>query len=204
MQSSAVWLPGTTLHLHRVNWGSDYADVVNWTDQSMKDNYFAGLDSTDFIMPDNLPYTYIRPGQPIDLGIRFNVVQNFNYIVVDNPILPPGNIETTYEGDFHRKYYYFITASEYLAPDTTRIVVQLDTWTTYYDTTVFGQAFVTRGHLGIANSNATTDPASLRRYQSANEGLDVGSVLAPVAQDAWNLYADQSNCAVTLELGPIS
>ncbi|KAA5613155.1 hypothetical protein F3H11_35180, partial [Pseudomonas aeruginosa] len=104
----------------------------------------------------------------------FNKVNRYNYLMVDNPPM---------EGDTTRRLYYFITGIEYLTPQTTRIRLQLDVWTTYAPTTKWGRSYIERGHLGIANGNATTDPKSLREYQSVPEDLDVGDTLAVSHQD---------------------
>ena len=180
MYVTRPWIPGSTLRLVKVNWDSGYRDVIEWNDQDEKDIYFSGLSRTDTYLPDG-PFTHIRPNESIDLNMQFNDVLEYNYIIVENPT-QPGTQEQK------RKYYYFITSAQYLAPDTTKITVQLDVWTTFVDTTTFGQSFVERGHIGIANQNATLEPSSLRRYQSIPEGLDIGDQLVSYMGDAKNLF----------------
>ena len=178
MISSQIWPNNSSLRLVKVNWDSSYTDVVNWESQADKDNYFNSLSADETIQPGN-PYTHLRPFQPIDIALEFNKVNNYNYLIVDNP---------EQADDIPRKYYYFITSAQFLAPLTTRVTLQLDVWTTYIDSTEFGYSFVQRSHLGIANEASTLSPESLRRYQSLPEGIDIGDVLAPISNHAKNLF----------------
>lgn len=180
MQTIRAWVPGTTIRLVTVNWDQQYRDVVEWESDAQRDQWFDDLPSTEYTQPQET-YTYLRPFQPIDIGMPFNTVLDHNYIMVDNPPV---------DGDTKRRLYYFITSVEYLTPQTTRIRLQLDVWTTFSPTTRWGRSFVDRGHLGLANSNATSDPQSLREYQTVPEDLDVGDVLATSYQQAWPLFND--------------
>ena len=181
MQVTRAWVPGTIIKLVKVTWDNQYRDVVEWDSISARDQYFDKLPADEFTQPED-KYTYLRPFEPVDIGLPYNKVMQHNYIVVDNP---------PQEGDTRRRLYYFISGVEYLAPQTTRVQVQLDVWTTFAPTTTWGQSFVERGHLGLANSNATYSPESLREYQTASEDIDVGNVLAPSKQWAWNLFAEK-------------
>jgi hypothetical protein len=99
------------------------------------------------------------------LDVPFHVAQNYNYLRAFNPAQP-------ITGDNDRAFYYFITGVEYVAPNTTRIMVQLDIWQTFIYTTVFGNCYIERGHVGIANENSFTDYG--REFLTVPEGLDVG------------------------------
>lgn len=178
MQVTRAWVPGTKIRLVKVPWDAQYRDVVEWDTLESRDEWFDSLPSESYTQPKDT-YTYLRPFEPVDIGLPYNTVMSHNYIVVDNP---------PQEGDKQRKLYYFIVGVQYLAPKTTRVQVQLDVWTTFSPTTVWGQSFVERGHLGIVNENATWYPSSFREYQQVSEDIDVGNVLATSKQWAWNLF----------------
>lgn len=178
-QMIRAWIPGTRIRLVSVPWDAQYRDVVEWGSVAARDQWFDNLTGDGFEQPADT-YTYLRPFDPVDIGMPFNKVNRYNYLMVDNPPM---------EGDTTRRLYYFITGIEYLTPQTTRIRLQLDVWTTYAPTTKWGRSYIERGHLGIANGNATTDPKSLREYQSVPEDLDVGDTLAVSHQDVWGLFA---------------
>lgn len=178
-QTVRSWIPGTKIRLVSVPWDSQYRDVVEWDSAAARDAWFDSLAGDRFEQPADT-YTYLRPFEPIDIGLPFNRVNRYNYIVVDNPPM---------EGDTTRRLYYFLTGIEYLTPQTTRVRLQLDVWTTYAATTTWGRSYLDRGHLGIANENATDSPESLREYQSVPEDIDVGDTLAVSSQHVWGLFA---------------
>ena len=178
-QMIRAWIPGTRIRLVSVPWDAQYRDVVEWGTIQKRDAWFDNLTGDGFEQPSET-YTYLRPFEPVDIGIPFNRVNRYNYLVVTNPPV---------EGDTTRRLYYFVTGIEYLTPQTTRVRLQLDVWTTYSITTKWGRGYIERGHLGIANENATTDPASLRDYQTVPEDLDVGDALAVSHQNVWGLFA---------------
>ena len=159
----AVWTAGTTVRLCNVRWNSDYRDIVKWRDRGARDVYFANLASRS-ITVNNVQQA--RFGYPIQLDIPFNQASRYNYIVVTNPTQPIAQ-------DFQKTFYYFISSVEYVAPNTTRIMVQLDVWQTFGDTVQFGNAYVERGHIGIAASkDADTSQETIVINQP--EGLDIG------------------------------
>lgn len=159
----AVWGAGTTVSLHNVPWNSDYRDVVRF------DNYGA-LNS--YLVNNSGPYTTItgathaRFGRPITIDLPFNSVHKYNYLRASNPIQPIA-------GDVQRDFYYFITHVEYVAPNTTRIHVQLDVWQTWVYSVVLGNCFIEQGHIGIANYKAFDDYG--RSYLTVPEGFDLGN-----------------------------
>lgn len=160
----ANWTPGTLLRLVSVPWGSDYRDVVAFGSSEARRDYLTNGAGPTIELPDSV---YGKPGEGVRVPVPFNVVSEYNYIQVHNPAQPvPGD-------DYSKSYYYFITGVEYIAPNTTLIAVQLDVWQTYIAQVEFGNAFIERGHIGIANQNAMMD--SGQRYLVEPEGLDIGA-----------------------------
>lgn len=156
----AVWTPGTKVDLVSVPWNNDFRDVLK-----------PGFDLNGFI--DSLrpagisidKMTYIRPNKPIRIDIPFNRAIRYNYIRVTNPAQP-------IQSDVQKTFYYFILDANYIAPGTTELILQIDTWSTFINDVSFGNCYVERGHIGIANENQMQNYG--RDYLNVPEGLDTG------------------------------
>lgn len=164
-----IWSENTILQICNVPWDSSYRDVWLAKSKNERDTYFEGLKETSY----NIQLTaqkIVKPFQPIRIDIPFGTAINFNYVHVHNPIVAIPNQDD--ESSIIADYYYFIDDVTYIAPNTTQLNIHLDVWTTYaYDTT-FKQAYVERGHAGIAADCAT---GYHRLYCDINEGLEIGN-----------------------------
>lgn len=183
------WPAESRVTLCRVTWDSSYKDVVAFADQEARDNYFASLNS-DALTLDN--YSYLKPNEPIMLGLPYSAAYTYNYCVVENPAQPvPGEVTPP-------KLYYFITSVAMVNPSTTAITLQLDVFQTYLFNFRISQAFVVRGHAAIqascnvANSNA---PYTWRRYCSVPESLDIGNEYNITDVQVLNLSLNRSEGA---------
>ena len=167
------WTPGTVAQLSNVPWDAMYRDVACFgngedvpSDMAMLDAYLASKSGPQFTFD---KMTYAKPGHPVRIPLPFNAAMNFNYLRVSNPMQPIG-------GDVLKSYYYFINNVRYLAPNTTELDIQLDVWTTFVNQVQVYNAFVERGHVGIAQQNGFDKYG--REFLIAPEGLDVGSEYA--------------------------
>lgn len=164
----SVWTPNTTIQLCNVPWDSSYRDIVKFADANTRDDYFASITQSSINLSGCV---YLRYGRGVRVNVSFSQCNQCNYLVVKNPIQPvPG-----YDG-FPRvpdTFYYFVSDITYIAPNTTELMVQLDVWQTYYQRISFGMCYIERGHIGIANENATPENAS--RYLIEPEGLEIGA-----------------------------
>jgi hypothetical protein len=167
----SVWTAGTRLDLVNVNWNNDYRDVVRFADRQTLNNYIDNLASAG-IEINNL--TYAKPGQDIYIGQPYNKVNRYNYLRASNPLMPIA-------GDIQKDFYYFILECEYVNPTTTRIKVQLDVWQTYVYDVTWGNCYVERGHIGIANQNQFDNWG--RDYLTIPEGMDMGTDLRIIQTD---------------------
>lgn len=159
----AVWTPNTRITLCNVPWNNDYRDVVGFDNKSALNTY---IDSLENVQIENM--STLRLNRPISIPLEFNAANRYNYIRVNNPLAPVN-------GAVQRDYYYFILDMENINPGTTRINVQLDVWATYGidPTTEFGNCYIARGHIGIANERAFENYG--RTFLTEPEGLDIGS-----------------------------
>ena len=146
--------------LHNVNWNADYRDVAYFNSTN---DLNAFLDKQP--KREAFDFSYLKPNQPVTVNIPFNVAYEYNYLRV-------WNFEQPVDGDNARWLYYFITDVQYVSPNATRLVVQLDVWQTFSREIEFGNSYIEQGHIGIAN-DVSTDMTGAR-FLTVPEGLDLG------------------------------
>lgn len=159
----SLWTEDSEVTFCVVPWDAEYRDVWLPDSKAQLDAYIDAQASPRLTLRD---MSYIKPGQPISVDLRHNIANRFNYVRVRN-MLQPGDPDTL------RDFYYFIQGTEYINPNNTAIYVQLDVWSTYIYDCTFGNAYVERGHIGIANEN--NFDAFGRTYLTVPEGIDVGN-----------------------------
>ena len=149
----------------RVKWDSSYADAVDWTSQSMRDNYFAQDFGDDEIV--------LSPGE---IGPQWNhkelmkwdaaqgkyagkmrincpaeSVGLFNYLAVTykypQPVPGPEPRE--------EKYFFFVQAVNPLSPNATEVYLSLDVWTTYKFLVGINGISLVQGHYPVSQISAT-------------------------------------------------
>lgn len=156
--SYAYWAPNSTFRLVNVPWDSGYRNVVEFADRSAQDRYFDGLTGITVSRASMQRY-----GAPVRVDVPFNRASLYNYLVVEQP----------YDFDTTKRYYYFVTDCVQVNANVTQLNVYLDVWQTYLFDRTFGQAYVERGHIGVANENQMVNRG--RTYLDIPEGLDCGS-----------------------------
>lgn len=160
----AVWSANTTVTLANVPWNNDYRDVVKFDNPAALDNY---LDNSAGPVTTTTGVTYAAVGRPIRLQIPFEQANTYNYLRANNPAQPLAG------GDTGRAYYYFVTGVNYVAPDTTELVIQLDVFQSFIYTTTLGNIYLERGHMGIAHQDMFKNFG--RDYLTVPEGFDLGN-----------------------------
>lgn len=160
----SVWPKGTQIDLVNVPWNNDYRDIVKFPDQNSLNAYIDSIKGAGISLGQ---MSYVKPNTPIKINIPFNRANEYNYVRVSNPIQPiPGEDKVKY-------FYYFILDVKYNAPNTTELTLQVDVVQTYIWNCKFGNCYVERGHIGIANANSFTNFG--RDYLTVPEGFDLGS-----------------------------
>ena len=155
--SYARWTPNTRFKLCNVQWDMGYRDIVKWADRQAQADYFSRLDGIEF-----KGCTMAKYGLPVRLPIPFAQASRYNYLIATND----------YDFDTPHSWYYFIQTCDYVNANTTQLNIQLDVWQSFQHDIQFGNAYVERGHIGIANENAWNDWG--RTYLDLPEGLDTG------------------------------
>lgn len=154
--SYAKWTPNTKFKLCNVPWDMGYRDIVKW-DRQAQQEYFNRLDGIEFTN-----CTMSKYGLPVRLPVPFAQACKYNYLIATND----------YDFDTPRSWYYFIQTCDYVNVDMTRLNIQLDVWQSFQHDVQLGNAYVERGHVGIANENAWKDWG--KTYLDLPEGLDTG------------------------------
>ena len=163
--SYAYWAPNSTFRLVSVPWDSGYRNVVEFADRAAQDAWFDGLSGVTVTRASMQRY-----GAPVRVDVPFNRASLYNYLVVEQP----------YDFDTTKRYYYFITDCVQVNATVTQLNVYLDVWQTYLFDRTWGQAYVERGHIGVANENQMA--YHMRANLDIPEGLDCGSEYRIVKQ----------------------
>lgn len=138
-----VWTPNTVIKLCRVNWCYDYHDVVKFTDDAARNEWFDKLDGETVKLTTNM-YIARADADGIKLPVPYMTAQQYNYIVVD---FSRDIINTPYQKtDVQTRYHFFITSVRAEAPNTTTCTLMRDVWTDYINSTTINGMMLTRGH----------------------------------------------------------
>lgn len=169
--SYAKWTPNTRFKLCNVPWDMGYRDIVKWDEQAQKE-YFDRLNGIEFTN-----CTMSKYGLPVRLPIPFAQASQYNYLIATND----------YDFDTPRSWYYFIQTCDYINANTTQLNIQLDVWQSFQHDVRLGNAYVERGHVGVANENAWKDYG--KTYLDLPEGLDTGKCTV-LTNESWRPLMD--------------
>ena len=164
------WTPNTTITLCKVPWNTDYRDVVRFANETALNTYLSTQAGPSITLPGA---SYVKFGRPISIDLDFSIAQQYNYVRVHNPAQPVN-------GSMPQYFYYFIGDVAYGAPNTTHLSLQLDVFQTFIYTTRFGNCYIDKGHIGIANSRGFDNYG--RDNLTNPEGLDIGGEYAIIKQ----------------------
>ena len=173
--SPVEWPNDSRVMLCKVPWDASYKDVVYFSSESARNDYFGGLAQNGASIKIK-KMTYLKPREPVTVNVPYSQCYQYNYLTVENPTLPvPGEVTPPI-------LFYFISNVSYVAPNTTALELQLDVWTTYVYRCRFGTGFLERGHLPMKRlydenrrDVSTIDNSNMLRYASVPEGLDIGN-----------------------------
>lgn len=156
-----VWTPNTVIKLCRVNWYDDYHDVVKFTDDAARNEWFDKLEGESVKLTTNM-YIARADADGIKLPVPYMTAQRYNYIVVD---FSRDIINTPYQKtDVQTRYHFFITSVRAEAPNTTTCTLVRDVWTDYINSTTINGIMLTRGHAPLTE----TTPQELLKNPRVN------------------------------------
>lgn len=102
--------PNGTLYAGNVKWSNDYKHVMLFSSQSVRNDFMVSQLSK---LKNNV--IYYNPNRYIDVAGKLQNAESYNYVFYTND----SDISNT-------KYCCFVTNYEYIAPDTTRLYIELD------------------------------------------------------------------------------
>lgn len=142
--------PNARLKMCNVPWCGDYENVVKFEDDRARDAWFDAL-SGDVV---NLETMFnVKPDGSAKVPVPLTSAQKYNYLVADLPRMTSDAQPIEYAGGARKaRYFYFILDSQQLSPNSTRLVLSLDMWTTYINDMRFDYILLERGHAPVAAS----------------------------------------------------
>lgn len=157
--------PNARLKMCNVPWCGDYDNVVKFADDDARDAWFDALDG-DVV---NLETMFnVKPDGSAKVPVPVTSAQGYNYLVADLPRMTSDSQPLEYaDGARKQRYFYFIQDAQQLSPNTTRLVLSLDMWTTYINDMQFDYILLERGHAPVAASTVSdylADPRGNSAY----------------------------------------
>lgn len=142
--------PTARLKMCNVPWCGDYENVVKFENDAKRDEWFDAL-SGDVV---NLETMFnVKPDGSAKVPVPVTSAQVYNYIVVDLPRMTSDAQPIEHaSGERKARYFYFILDAQQLSPNSTRLVLELDMWTTYINDMRFDYILLERGHAPVAAS----------------------------------------------------
>lgn len=143
--------PTARLKMCNVPWCGQYDDVVKFDDDAARDAWFDALDGEVI----NLETMFnVKPDGASKVPVPVTSAQGYNYLVVDLPRMTSDAQPLAYAaGERKRRYFYFIQDAQQLSPNSTRLLLTLDVWTTYINEMQFDYVLLERGHAPVAASS---------------------------------------------------
>lgn len=148
------WEPNTKLYLTNVLWNGDFEDCVKFASDAERDRWF-DEHVTDTVAQDPASSMILKTNATIVNGtvkvpVPFDRAAQYNYLVVDVPIITSAGQPLNYEtADGYRRWHFFINDIAYSAPSTTVLTLALDVWTQYINTVGFNYFLLERGHAPV-------------------------------------------------------
>ena len=142
--------PNARLKMCNVPWCGDYENVVKFENDTKRDEWFDAL-SGDVV---NLETMFnVKPDGSAKVPVPVTSAQGYNYLVVDLPRMTSDAQPIEYaSGERKARYFYFILDAQQLSPNSTRLVLDQDMWTTYINDMQFDYILLERGHAPVAAS----------------------------------------------------
>lgn len=138
------WAEASRLEIMNVPFPADFSEIVDWGTPAARD---AELSALPHYTSEPLPSNFrLDKNGVIKVPIPFDAVDGANYLIVRNGQAATSGAVTYETATGIRDLFFFILDCEQLAPNTTRLTVKLDVWTTYFDRLEIEAGYVERGH----------------------------------------------------------
>ena len=149
-----------TAKLCRVTWSQDYRHVVNWTSATARDSYFESIEGETV----ELSQGFVRTQTDrIRVPVPYDVALTYNYVYMRVPQLTEGEAIDYETSAGVRIVCAFVIDAAYMAPNTTELILSVDTWTTYLPHLSVASLMLERGHApmhGLSVADYLADPVA--------------------------------------------
>lgn len=174
--------PTAQLKMCNVPWCGQYDDVVKFDDDAARDAWFDALEGEVV----NLETMFnVKPDGASKVPVPVTSAQGYNYLVVDLPRMTSDAQPLAYAaGERKRRYFYFIQDAQQLSPNSTRLILTLDVWTTYINEMQFDYVLLERGHAPVAASSVADYLANPRENSAYLLSDDVNTGGEPFVETA--------------------
>lgn len=195
----SLFKPTARLKMCNVPWCGDYDNVVKFDDDAARDAWFDALEGETV----NLDTMFnVKPDGASKVPVPVTSAQGYNYLVVDLPRMTSDARPLAYAaGDRKRRYYYFIQDAQQLSPNSTRLILTLDVWTTYINEMQFDYVLLERGHAPVAASSVSdylANPRDNSAYLLSDDVNTGGEPYVETARAVKNYSAEtQRACIAT-------
>ena len=191
--------PTARLKMCNVPWCADYDNVVKFDDDAARDAWFDALEGAVV----NLDTMFnVKPDGASKVPVPVTSAQGYNYLVVDLPRMTSAAQPLAYaEGGRLGRYFYFIQNAQQLSPNSTRLILTLDVWTTYINEMRFDYVLLERGHAPVAASSVAdylANPRDNSAYLLSDDVNTGGEPYVETARAVKNYSAEtQRACIAT-------
>nr|DAL17651.1 MAG TPA_asm: Major tail protein [Bacteriophage sp.] len=174
--------PTARLKMCNVPWCGDYDNVVKFDDDAARDAWFDALEGETV----NLETMFnVKPDGASKVPVPVTSAQGYNYLVVDLPRMTSDARPLSYAaGGRKRRYFYFIQDARQLSPNSTRLILTPDVWTTYINEMRFDYVLLERGHAPVAASSVADYLANPRENSAYLLSDDVNTGGEPYVETA--------------------
>lgn len=174
--------PTARLKMCNVPWCGDYDNVVKFDDDAARDAWFDALEGEVV----NLDTMFnVKPDGASKVPVPVTSAQGYNYLVVDLPRMTSDAQPLAYAaGERKQRYYYFIQDAQQLSPNSTRLILTLDVWTTYINEMRFDYVLLERGHAPVAASSVADYLANPRENSAYLLSDDINTGGEPFVETA--------------------
>lgn len=149
-----------TAKLCRVTWPQDYRHTVNWKSAGARDSYFESIEGSTV----ELSQGFVRTQTDrIRVPVPYDVALTYNYVYMRVPQLTEGEAIDYETAAGVRIVCAFIIDAAYMAPNTTELILSVDTWTTYLPHLSVASLMLERGHApmhGLTVADYLADPVA--------------------------------------------
>lgn len=179
-----------TAKLCRVTWPQDYRHTVNWKSATARDAYFESIDGETV----ELSQGFVRTQTDrIRVPVPYDVALTYNYVYMRVPQLTECEAIDYETAAGVRIVCAFIIDATYMAPNTTELILSVDTWTTYLPHLSVASLMLERGHAPmhslsvadyLADPVATCAPLLTPDVDFGGGGIVRGGGYVPLATGA--------------------